>query len=49
MADRPFQAPSFGRISHPTLVDPTLILKPEGAPLRALAATRRALEKRLRE
>ena len=45
---RPRQAPSFGRVSHPSLPDPTLMLKPEGSPLRELAATGAALRRRLR-
>ncbi len=48
-APRPFQAPSFGRVSRPVLIDPTLMLKPEGEPLRTLTAAQRAYGKRLRE
>ena len=46
--DRPFQAPSFGRVSRPSLPDPTLMLKPEGSPLRELASAGAALRRRLR-
>ena len=48
VVDRPFQAPTFGRISHPPTIDPTLMVKPEGAPLRTLKASQAAYGKRLR-
>ena len=46
---RPVQAPSFGRVSRPSLADPILMLRPEAAPLRTLQAAQRTYEKRLRE
>ena len=45
---RPRQAPSFGRVARPSLIDPILLVRPEGAPLRELAATDAALRRRLR-
>ena len=46
--DRPSQAPSFGGVAHPMLVDPTLLARPEGAPLRELANAGAALRRRLK-
>ncbi len=45
---RPRQAPSFGRVSRPSLIDPILLVRPEGAPLRELASAGVALRQRLR-
>ena len=48
--DRPAQVASAGRpVTHMAEHDPVMVLRPEGASLRALEETRRALENMLRD
>lgn len=45
---RPLQAPSFGGVAHPSLADPILLARPEGAPLRELERAGASLRRRLK-
>ena len=45
---RPLQAPSFGGAAHPSLADPILLARPEGAPLRELERAGASLRRRLK-
>ena len=45
---RPLQAPSFAGVARPSLPDPILLARPEGAPLRELNNAGAALRRRLK-